>query len=239
MIGIGTSFSFLFILNFFLPTCCVSLSHKHTHSPLLLPPPLRRRRRRRRHFCRVPPARIMFDAIAPSPERSRGAPPSPNFLCEDEKGNIYVLSKKRRENGRVDATITSDRSRRAAQHAAGVASLKDVRVYSGIPSSPSSENVDEEVRTLEVSSGGQFAILVAVRKSNTKKSCRVYVVRLREEEEEEEEEEDYGHTNVENGNKSCYDILPKYFESAPSTTVLSAKFCPGSPENPLRFNKLT
>jgi len=173
----------------------------------------------------------MFDAIAPSPERSRGAPPSPNFLCEDEKGNIYVLSKKRRENGRVDATITSDRSRRAAQHAAGVASLEDVRVYSGIPSSPSSENVDEEVRTLEVSSGGQFAILVAVRKSNTKKSCRVYVVRLREEEEEEEEEEeDYGHTNVENGNKSCYDILPNYFESAPSTTVLSAKFCPGSPE---------
>ena len=138
------------------------------------------------------------------------------------------------KNGRVDATITSDRSRRAAQHAAGVASLKDVRVYSGIPSSPSSENVDEEVRTLEVSSGGQFAILVAVRKSNTKKSCRVYVVRLREEE-EEEEEEDYGHTNVENGNKSCYDILPKYFESAPSTTVLSAKFCPGSPENPLCF----
>ena len=84
-----------------------------------------------------------------------------------------------------------------------------MRVYSGIPSSPSSENVDEEVRTLEVSSGGQFAILVAVRKSNTKKSCRVYVVRLREEEEEEEEEEDYGHTNVEYGNKSCYDISPK------------------------------
>jgi len=95
----------------------------------------------------------MFDAIAPSPERSRGAPPSPNFLCEDEKGNIYILSKKRRENGRVDTTITSDRSRRAAQHAAGVASLEDVRVYSGIPSSSLSSNGEEEkeeVRTLEV-----------------------------------------------------------------------------------------
>mmetsp|Transcript_629 Transcript_629/g.2285 ORF Transcript_629/g.2285 Transcript_629/m.2285 type:complete len:179 (+) Transcript_629:84-620(+) len=91
----------------------------------------------------------MFDAIAPSPERSRGAPPSPNFLCEDEKGNIYILSKKRRENGRVDTTITSDRSRRAAQHAAGVASLEDVRVYSGIPSSSLSSNGEEEEKEEE------------------------------------------------------------------------------------------
>ena len=168
----------------------------------------------------------MFDAIAPSPERSRGAPPSPNFLCEDEKGNIYILSKKRRENGRVDTTITSDRSRRAAQHAAGVASLEDVRVYSGIPSSSLSSNGEEEekeeVRTLEVSSGGQFAILVSARENNnTKKTSRVYVVRLQQDDQ----------VNAEGGNKSYYDILPKYFESAPSATVLSAKFCPGTEES--------
>ena len=138
----------------------------------------------------------MFDAIAPSPERSRGAPPSPNFLCEDEKGNIYILSKKRRENGRVDTTITSDRSRRAAQHAAGVASLEDVRVYSGIPSSSLSSNgeeEEEEVRTLEVSSGGQFAILVSARENNnTKKTSRVYVVRLQQDDQ----------VNAVGGNKS-------------------------------------
>ena len=37
--------------------------------------------------------------------------------------------------------------------------------------------------------------------------------------------------NAEGGNKSYYDILPKYFESAPSATVLSAKFCPGTEES--------
>ena len=149
----------------------------------------------------------MFDSIAPSPEFSRGAPPSPNFVCEDEKGNIYLLSKKRRENGRVDTTITSDRSRRAAQHVAGVASLEDVRVYSGIPSSSSSASV-EEVRTLEVSSGGQFAILVSVKKDNTKKTSCVCVVRLQQEHDENTggrgEEERYGRASAKDGNKSYF-----------------------------------
>lgn len=177
----------------------------------------------------------MFDSIAPSPEFSRGAPPSPNFVCEDEKGNIYLLSKKRRENGRVDTTITSDRSRRAAQHVAGVASLEDVRVYSGIPSSSSSASV-EEVRTLEVSNGGQFAILVSVvKKDNIKKTSRVCVVRLQQEHDENiggrGEEERHGRASAEDGNKSYFDILPKYFECAPSASVLSAKFCPGTEES--------
>ena len=149
------------------------------------------------------------------------------------KGKHYILSKKRRENGRVDTTITSDRSRRAAQHAAGVASLEDVRVYSGIPSSSLSSNgeeeeEEEEVRTLEVSSGGQFAILVSARENNnTKKTSRVYVVRLQQDDQ----------VNAEGGNKSYYDILPKYFESAPSATVLSAKFCPGTEESIMMLTK--
>ena len=120
----------------------------------------------------------MFDSIAPSPSiinNKNAIASSPSFVCEDEKGNTYVLSAKRMNTTTTttsttnsssskskqrtivtekEFTITSDRSRRAAQHAANVSSLEGVKIFStGISSS------SFEAKTLEVSRQGNYAIL--------------------------------------------------------------------------------
>jgi hypothetical protein len=203
----------------------------------------------------------MFDSIAPSPSiinNKNAIASSPSFVCEDEKGNTYVLSAKRMNTTTTttsttnsssskskqrtivtekEFTITSDRSRRAAQHAANVSSLEGVKIFStGISSS------SFEAKTLEVSRQGNYAILSGntktdeeegTGKENTTTTCGMYIIRLSQHNNNNNNNNNNNAFNNDrmNGNNT-YEILAKYFENAsPTTTVLSAKFCPGTEES--------